>query len=77
MKLETKHVLYHLITLLFFLLLFLIVSVGSYSFASWVAVAWLTLPICVLKQLISLIQMIVGCINTARLDESERERINK
>ena len=77
MKLETKHVLYHLITLLFFLLLFPIVSVGSYSFGSWVAVAWLTLPICVLKQLISLIQMIVGCINTARLDESERERINK
>ncbi|XP_020607792.1 CDP-diacylglycerol--inositol 3-phosphatidyltransferase-like [Orbicella faveolata] len=69
---------------LFFCMLYLIyftsgpvLSVGNYSFGSWVAVAWLTLPICILKQVISLIQMIVACINTARLDESERERINK
>jgi len=53
------------------------VSVGGVSFGLWVALAWLTLPICVLKQVISVIQLIVACINTARLDESERERVNK
>ena len=51
---------------------FLAVSVGGYSFNSWVALAWLTLPICFLKQIINVIQMIVASINIARLDESER-----
>jgi len=54
-----------------------LLSVGGVSFGLWVALAWLTLPICVLKQVISVIQLIVACINTARLDESERERVNK
>ncbi|KAL9980998.1 hypothetical protein ACROYT_G009650 [Oculina patagonica] len=69
---------------LFFCMLYLInftsgpvLTVGSFSFGSWVALAWLTLPICILKQIISVIQMVVACINTARLDESERERMNK
>ena len=56
---------------------FLAVSVGGFKLGSWVALAWLTLPICVLKQVISVIQLIEACINTARLDESERERVNK
>jgi len=69
---------------LFFCMLYLLhftsgplLSVGGVSFGLWVALAWLTLPICVLKQVISVIQLIVACINTARLDESERERVNK
>jgi len=69
---------------LFFCMLYLLhftsgplLSVGGVSFGMWVALAWLTLPICVLKQVISVIQLIVACINTARLDESERERVNK
>lgn len=69
---------------LFFCMLYLIhftsgplVSLGSISFGLWVAMAWLTLPICIVKQVISVIQLIVACINTANLDESERERINK
>ena len=68
---------YHVPNRPFVLLQFSVVSVGNYSFSSWVAVAWLTLPICILKQIISLIQMIVACIDIGRLDESERERINK
>ena len=47
------------------------------KFSALVAFAWLTLPICFLKQVISIIQLIVACINTAHLDESERERVNK
>lgn len=69
---------------LFFCMLYLIhftsgplVSVGNISFGLWVAMAWLTLPICIVKQVISVIQLIVACINTANLDESEREKINK
>lgn len=69
---------------LFFCMLYLLhftsgplLSVGGISFGLWVALAWLSLPICVLKQVISVIQLIVACINTARLDESERERVNK
>ncbi|XP_074636730.1 CDP-diacylglycerol--inositol 3-phosphatidyltransferase-like [Acropora palmata] len=69
---------------LFFCMLYLIhftsgplVSVGNISFGLWVAMAWLTLPICIVKQIISVIQLIVACINTANLDESEREKINK
>ena len=56
---------------------FFSVSVGGVKFGIWAALAWLTLPICFLKQVISVIQLIVACINTARLDESERERVNK
>lgn len=69
---------------LFFCMLYLIhftsgplVSVGNISFGLWVAMAWLTLPVCIVKQVISVIQLIVACINTANLDESEREKINK
>ncbi|KAK2574303.1 CDP-diacylglycerol--inositol 3-phosphatidyltransferase, partial [Acropora cervicornis] len=61
---------------LFFCMLYLIhftsgplVSVGNISFGLWVAMAWLTLPICIVKQIISVIQLIVACINTANLDE--------
>jgi len=57
--------------------MFFSVSVGGVKFSALVAFAWLTLPICFLKQVISIIQLIVACINTARLDESERERVNK
>ncbi|RMX51991.1 hypothetical protein pdam_00003678, partial [Pocillopora damicornis] len=53
------------------------VSVAGSTFGLWVALAWLTLPICILKQSISVIQLTVACINTASLDESERERVNK
>ena len=56
---------------------FFSVSVGGVKFSVLVAFAWLTLPICFPKQVISIIQLIVLCINTARLDESERERVNK
>ena len=56
---------------------FFSVSIGGVKFGIWAALAWLTLPICFLKQVISVIQLIVACINTARLDESERERVNK
>ncbi|KAJ7333922.1 hypothetical protein OS493_016017 [Desmophyllum pertusum] len=69
---------------LFFCMLYMVhftpgpvLSVAGYSFGMWMALAWLTLPICVVKQIISVIQLIVACINTARADESERERINK
>ncbi|CAH3103830.1 unnamed protein product [Porites lobata] len=69
---------------LFFCMLYLlhftsgpILSVGGVKFSALVAFAWLTLPICFLKQVVSIIQLIVACINTARLDESERERVNK
>ncbi|XP_068750394.1 CDP-diacylglycerol--inositol 3-phosphatidyltransferase-like [Montipora capricornis] len=69
---------------LFYCMLYLIhftsgpvVSIGNISFGLWVAIAWVTLPICILKQVISAIQLIVACINTVHLDESERERINK
>ncbi|KAM7445631.1 hypothetical protein ABFA07_005890 [Porites harrisoni] len=69
---------------LFFCMLYLlhftsgpILSIGGVKFGIWAALAWLTLPICFLKQVISVIQLIVACINTARLDESERERVNK
>ena len=57
--------------------MFFSVSVGGVKFSALVAFAWLTLPICFLKQVVSIIQLIVACINTARLDESERERVNK
>ncbi|XP_027036663.1 CDP-diacylglycerol--inositol 3-phosphatidyltransferase-like [Pocillopora damicornis] len=69
---------------LFFCMLYLVhftvfvkVSVAGSTFGLWVALAWLTLPICILKQSISVIQLTVACINTASLDESERERVNK
>lgn len=69
---------------LFFCMLYLVhftsgpvLSVAGSKFGLWVALAWLTLPICILKQSISVIQLTVACINTASLDESERERVNK
>lgn len=69
---------------LFFCMLYLLhftsgplVSIGGMSFGLWLALTWLTLPICILKQVISIIQLTVACINTARLDESERERMSK
>ncbi|XP_058955249.2 CDP-diacylglycerol--inositol 3-phosphatidyltransferase-like [Pocillopora verrucosa] len=69
---------------LFFCMLYLVhftsgpvLSVAGSTFGLWVALAWLTLPICILKQSISVIQLTVACINTASLDESERERVNK
>ena len=57
--------------------MFFSVSVGGVKFSALVAFAWLTLPICFVKQVISIIQLIVACINTAHLDEIERERVNK
>ena len=57
--------------------MFFSVSVGGVKFSALVAFAWLTLPICFLKQVINIIQLVVACINTTRLDEIERERVNK
>lgn len=69
---------------LFFCMLYLVhftngpvLSVAGTTVGLWKALAWLTLPICILKQSISVIQLTGACINTANLDESERERVNK
>lgn len=66
---------------LFFSMLYLIhftpgpmVTIAGRSVGMWVALAWLTFPICAIKQFINLVHLVTACINTARLDLADRAK---
>ena len=50
------------------------VSIAGTSVGVWVAMAWFTFPISVIKQCINLVQLVTACINTARIDLADRAK---
>ncbi|EDO31331.1 predicted protein, partial [Nematostella vectensis] len=53
-----------------------IISLAGHSAGLWIILAYVTAPICLLKQLVSVIQLWAACYNTVLVDESERAKAN-
>lgn len=52
-----------------------IVTLAGMSFGLWKALAWVTAPICFLKQTVSVIQLYAACYNVALIDEADRAKV--
>ncbi|EDV22081.1 CDP-diacylglycerol--inositol 3-phosphatidyltransferase [Trichoplax sp. H2] len=53
------------------------VNYGSTSIGLWKLIAWISLPVCILKQLISIVHLITASQNIANADLAERETPKK
>ncbi len=51
-----------------------VVSFFGYQVGIWIVISILTGPICVLKQLVSVMQLIAACRNLGGLDSVQRAR---
>jgi hypothetical protein len=45
------------------------------SFGLWATLAWVTAPICIFKQAVSVIQLGAACYNVSLIDEEERAKV--
>lgn len=54
-----------------------VVYYGSASIGLWKLIAWISLPVCILKQLISVVHLITASHNIANVDLAERKADKK
>lgn len=51
-----------------------IVRIGQWTIGCWWLILYVTMPLCILKQIISIVQMLRACVTIAEADQREREQ---